>query len=266
MSNNKFNQLIADPRLAAKMLARALILPNGREVAEGVWRLGKYHGRMFYYAAEPTAELKARLLNDPHAVFVYGAVGADAFEDFAPSCARRGRALSDVLRLGFDGEWLPDCDALDALAPKRTAGIIHGRRGNGDAFALRRLEWVRFFADWYAKSRKEQKAERPRWKDIEDWFEKKASPSVRRDAPTVRTLQRDIRALTSYDGKGEDLRSSDITLLWERIDDVRFVLSQSKDHPLPDVVKAAFARLGRGCDPTAIRPLPGGKAAFQEAG
>lgn len=265
MSNNKFNQLIANPQLAAKTLADALGLEVEREVADGVWLLGVFHRRTLYFAAEPNAELRARLMTDRHAVFVFAVANADTFNGYPDSCVHRGRSLTDVLKLDIYGEIVPDADRLDELAPRRTAGIINGRRGNGNPIAARRVEWVRFFAYWYAKCRDEKKARRPEWKEIAAWFAQLANNPVGNDEPSIRTLQRDLRTLTHYDGRGVDMRSSDITLMWEKVDDESFVLNLSKDHPLPEVVKAAFARLGRGCDPTAIRPLPGGKAAFQEA-
>ena len=264
MNNSTITQLASDPRVAVKTLASALDLEVEREVADGLWRLGRFHGRMMYFAAEPNKDLKARLMNDCHAIFIYCQVGADSFDGFPASCTRRGRAFTEVIRPVAEGGWTQDEKVLDGLAPRRTAGIINGRRGNGEAAALRRVEWMRFMAYWYGNLRSEKNAFRPSWKKIQTWFHESACESVRRDRPSIRTLQRDVEVLTKP-GKDEHLRSSDFTLLWEKMDDMRFVLNESLEFKLPDIVRTAFARLGCGCSADSVNPLPGGKNAYQEA-
>ena len=261
--NGPLHNLLVAPGDAAKFLSCRLELPEVCEVADGLWRLGRLHGRILFYADEPTKDLCVRLQNDSRAIFVFGRAGR-GFEGFPEACVRRGRALSEVLRNAFNGELLVNEDEIERLAPKRTVGLLNGRRGGSSLQTVRLQEWRRFIKWWYAHLREEQAARRPHWKDIEKWFCTEACLDIRSDKPGIRTLQRDVKALTRWDGEGEDLRSAEFTMLWNRVEDVRFVLYES-DRALADIVAEAFPRPGHGCDAEAIRPLPGGRNAYQSA-
>ncbi|MCQ2394967.1 MAG: hypothetical protein MJ249_11840 [Kiritimatiellae bacterium] len=260
---SRFGALIADPTTAAKLLADKLEFTDARKVADGLWWLGCYHGRAFYYADKPTENLRERLQLDRHAVFIVGDVDA-GFRDYPEQCVRRGRSLADILRFGCNGEMLLDEEEIDRLAPKRTTGILCGRRGGNSVRAIRIGEWQRFVQWWYAQLREEGNARRPSWKEIQDWFHTKSCPSVRRDKSGIRTLMRDIKVLTKRDGRDAKWWSRDFTLLWNKMDDFSFVLKYG-DHSLADCATAVISHTPRGYAAAHIGQLSGGHNAYQSA-
>ena len=238
------------PDIAINLACRLFGFTAPREIIAGtVWLLGNWRRRhAVYYVTNPAA-VCPMLQTDPGAVFLYGS--ADRI-DLPPACARRGRALAQIVDVGEDGTPRPVTEEFNRLFPARTAGLRRGAVPGKQGVFERVPAWTLLMADWYGKLRDEKRmsVRKPSWAWITEWFAKHAPAAIRGQPPALDTLKHDIARMRKV--KPNDpvaWLSGQFLMFWEHLEqrDEYFVLHQS-GKTLAEIVREA-ARLNAAPPP-----------------